>query len=143
MPLLADIRQAIATTLMDNIPGLVASPDIGALNQLPVALVVPSPTVTADYTGAFARGLDEWNLYIYVIVSRRDDPTAQQELDSYLAGFGANSIRQVLFNNPDVGLEDTQVSVLGVKGYGGHFKESNIAMSGAIIVCKVYTSGSA
>lgn len=144
MASLKQIRTAIATTLEQNIDGLLVSRTVRGVTQVPAAVVVPTPRpLTADFTGAFQRGMDTWFLDIYVLVGIGEEEASQDELDSYLTGAGENSIRQVLYRNAAVGLTDgTDVSVTGVSDYGGAFGAADIDHVGAILKVTARTSGS-
>jgi hypothetical protein len=137
MSSLGAIRTAITSAITTAIPTVYGAADVTSLSQLPAVFVEPA---TGDFVPAMGRGDDEWVFNLFVLVSRRDETSAQAELDSLITGAGSLSIRQALFGVTNI-LSDTQVVCMGMKGYGGHFKQSGVPMTGAILVLKAFTNG--
>jgi hypothetical protein len=137
------MREAIATTLEANIEGLITYDTLAGATQVPAAIVLPTPRpMTADFTGAFQRGMDTWFLDIFVLVGIGEYAVAQNSLDSYLTGAGPNSIRQVLYQNASCGLSDTDFLVTGVSDYGGRHDSVGVDHVGAVLKVTARTSGS-
>lgn len=107
--------------------------------RLPAVVVKP---VSGDFTGAFQRGLDTWEFDVYVLVARQEGPTQQELLDQFITGAGPNSIRQVVYQTPQLGREDiSDAMVKKMTGYGGTFQAAHIAHTGAILKVTVLTDG--
>jgi hypothetical protein len=97
---------------------------------------------TANFDGAMGRGMDTWRFDLFVLVQRGEFSVAQKQLDEYLSGSGDKSIRQVFFNNADLGLGDgTDANVDGVRDYGGKFETARMQHVGAIVRLTVRTPG--
>lgn len=140
MSSLEEIRDALADTIKKGVSTEVfAYPRVPDVIQLPALIVMPD---TADFTGAFQRGLDEWKLNVYVLVSRGADIDFHQKtLDGFLTGAGPDSIRQVLYNDGTLGDVVIDAMATGVEGYGGEFLSNKIPHSGAIVKVVVRTDG--
>lgn len=139
MSTLTQIRRALATTISDGVASEVFDyAHVADVQQLPAVVIIPEE---ADFSGAFQRGLDEWKIDVYVLVPRTETVNAQEELDEYITGSGPESIRQVIYNNPTLGLADTDAYVLGVKGYGGEFQSARVPHIGAVLKVCVRTDG--
>lgn len=136
------MREALAGAIAAGIDGLITYDTLAGVTQVPAAIVLPSPKQTADFTGAFQRGLDTWFFDVYVLVGIGEYASAQNHLDSYLTGSGANSIRQVLYLNPTCGLPDTDFFVSGITDYGGQHSAAAVEHIGACLKVTARTSGS-
>lgn len=140
MASLTAIRQAMADTIKDkttidiNVYNLVEE-----MGQTPCVIIEP---VTADFEGAMGRGLDEWDFNVYILTSRKVDSAYGQELlDQLVSGAGENSIRQILFENSDLGLVSTDAQAYALKGYGGSFDWAKVPHVGAVLKVMVRTDG--
>lgn len=134
MATLTQIRQAIAAIVQTNTPTefftYARMPDNPTT---PCMIVEPAD---ADFATVMQRGEDCWYLMIYILCARGDTESAQDELDEYIA-----LIKQVLYDAYDLGLDDTQAFVTGMRGYGGSFESNRIPMVGAVLTMKVTTDG--
>lgn len=140
MSSLDEIRAAIAATLSANLSNVMVyeySPDVF---QLPAIIVRPSVT-TANFEGAMQMGDDQWYFDIIAVVSRTQAQVAQKNLDAFLTGSGPQSIRQIIYDNENLGLDDSTAFVVGVRSYGGSFIAASVAHIGAIVRLVVHTSG--
>lgn len=143
MASLQEMREALAATIDANIEGLITYDTLAGVVQVPALVVLPTPRpMTADFTGAFGRGLDTWFLDVFVLVGIGEYAVAQNDLDSYLTGAGPNSIREVLYNNASCGLAETDFSVTGVSDYGGRHESARVDHVGAILKVTARTDGS-
>lgn len=134
---LAEIRDAIKTTIENNISGLRVYDTIPDVTNLPA--VVPFPK-SCDFNGAMGMGLDTWEIDLLVLVSPgADRRRAQETLDGYITGRESKSIRKVLFENSDLGLTDAFIHPTGVSGYGGSW-ETHVESVGAILHTTVRSS---
>lgn len=141
MPTLGEIRQAIDNTVQQNIPGLRGFNDVPAVTQVPAMVVMPARD-TADFSKTFGRGLDVWRFDLYILVAATESSVAQRALDQYVSGYGDRSLRQVFWNNPNIGLGDeTDVHCEGVREYGGKFQTARVDHVGAIVRVVVRTPG--
>lgn len=145
MASLTEIRAALKATLKDNIAGLNVYSEVSEVQQTPAAVAIPASQtaggMTCDFDGAFGRGLDTWHIDLYVLVSRTDAALAQKMLDQFVTGTGPKSIRRVIYENPDLGLDDgTDCHAAGVRAYGGHFETASIQQMGAVVRLIVRTS---
>lgn len=86
------LRQALAQSI-SNITGLRTSAFMPDQPSPPQAIVTPR---RVTYDSSMARGLDEYEMIVTVIVGRVEERTAQRTLDGYLSGAGTNSIKQRL-----------------------------------------------
>lgn len=143
MASLQQLREALASKIGENIDGLIVYDTLAGVTQVPAVIVLPTPRpMSADFTGAMGRGMDTWFLDVYVLVGIGEYAVAQNDLDSYLTGAGPNSIREVIFQNDDCGLEDTDFMVTGVSDYGGRHESARVDHIGAVLKVTARTSGS-
>jgi hypothetical protein len=139
MASISAVRAAIAHTIdVYSKMEIYCYPEIRDNGHLPCVMMEP---VTADFLMTNARGMDEWNLNLFVLTSRSvgtDD--AQDTLDELCTGSGPNSIRQIIYDHSDVGLNDgTNVTVAKLFGYGGSFEWAKTSHVGAILHLVVRT----
>ena len=136
---LQQVRDGIKTTLENNISGLRVYdvvPDY-ALN-FPVAIVLP---VNINFNIAMQRGTDQYTFDILVAVERGNSRTAQDKLDQYITGQGSSSLRQAIFNNRTLGLDNTDATITGVSNYAADVNLNGIDAIGANVSLEVYTKG--
>ena len=144
MATLQAIRDGIANVIKGQIPSLHVYDTVPDATNFPAVIVQPDPKKSADLQGAFARGMDTWHVLIYVLVPRGTDVRAAQEkLDRFITGGGDRSVREALWNRPDLGLAETDLNAVGVEAYGGSFDTANTPCLGAILRTEVRTSGRA
>ena len=139
MASLQEVRDGIKTTLGDNISGVRVYdgvPDY-AIN-FPVAIVLPT---SIQFNVAMQRGTDLYNFDILVAVQRAESRTAQDQLDQYITGAGSSSIRQTIFNNKTLGLDNTDATITSVSNYAADVNLNGIDAIGANISLEVYTKG--
>ena len=113
MSSLANIKQALA----DTIEAHVTSEEVNVFTYIPDLIQTPAVCIdvhASKFDGAMARGDDMWRFNLYIVVQRGDAENSQDELDSFLESAGPRSIREAIFNNPDLGLNDCQAFVSGV-----------------------------
>jgi len=139
MASLQEVRDGIKTTLSDNISGLRVYdvvPDYSI--NFPVAIVLPT---SIQFNVAMQRGTDLYNFDILVAVQRAESRTAQDQLDQYITGAGSSSIRQTIFNNKTLGLDNTDATITSVSNYAADVNLNGIDAIGANISLEVYTKG--
>jgi hypothetical protein len=141
MSSLAQIRTALVATITATLTELSGYDKVPESINTPAVVVLPK---TTDFGKAFGRGLDGYTFEALVIVSRADDVLAQTNLDPYVTGAGASSIRQVVWNAKDLGLSDgTEARVTGMTGYGDTFTFGNVDYFGARLTVEVISPGAA
>lgn len=140
MASLAQIRAALATTVEAAIADLQCYQNVPEQVNLPCVLVVPR---SADFVAAMGRGTDIYQFDLIVLVSRRDDDLAQFDLDEYVTGAGAKSVRQAIFQANTLGLTNTTALVSGWPRYGGEWNVGDVPHVGAALACQVATTGTA
>lgn len=139
MASLAAIRTALADTISASVTGIQGYPTVPAIANLPAFVVLPRST---DFQGAMGRGLDTYTFDVIVLVSRRDDALAQADLDPFINGFGASSIRQAIFNAKTLGI-GVDARVTGMADYGAQYEVGEIDNVGARLIVEVLTTGTA
>jgi hypothetical protein len=140
MATLVQMRDAIKKTIKDNLSGVHVYDTVPDIQEVPCVVVIPH---SADFHVAFARGSDTWEFDLAVMVSHVDVNAGQDQLDNFVSGSGPKSIREIFFNNDDLGLPDTTSTVKSMKGYGGNFDTAGNNYIGAVLRLSVTTSGTA
>lgn len=138
MSSLEQIRDALKSTIDGetavelNVYDLVE--DMGSL---PAVIIEPN---TCDFDGAMGRGMDVWDFNIYILVTRGASSSNGQELlDKLVSGAGPNSIRQILYENENLGLSDTTAHCYMMRAYGGSFDWARVEHVGAVLKVTVRT----
>ena len=139
MATLSEIRDGLKTTIgtIDGLRCYDTIPD-NAIN-FPVAIVLPGDI---EFDQAMERGTDLYKFTVLVAVQRADARTAQDKLDAFITGSGSSSVRQVIFNNRDLGLTNTDARVIGMSNYAADVNLNGIDGVGANLEIEVYTIGS-
>jgi hypothetical protein len=114
MASIAEIRDGIAQNL-STITGLRTTTTIPDNPQPPVAVIQPS---SINYDRAFARGLDEYNFVVTVIVGRASERQAQRALDLYCGGTGASSVKTAIESNRTLTGLIQDLRVTAMRNYG-------------------------
>lgn len=140
MATLAQIRTGFKTTIQAAVTGLTVYDTVPEVTNLPAVVVMPR---SADFQVAMGRGADEWLFDLIVLVSPRDHGLAQVELDGYVTGAGASSIRQAIWNARTLGLAGTDAHVFGMDRYGATWDVGEIPNVGAALQTRVHTTGTA
>jgi hypothetical protein len=130
---LTEIRDALKATIQQS--GLNVYETVPDVTNSPAAVILPD---TSSYTNAMAMGGDEYEFDVAVLVAAHNIRDAQRQLDQFVTGKGEKSIREYLFRNSNLGLDDVDCHVKGFKGYGGSFKTAMTNSVGAVLrVCVV------
>ena len=87
------------------------------------------------------RGTDQYTFDILVAVERGNSRTAQDKLDQYITGQGSSSLRQAIFNNRTLGLDNTDATITGVSNYAADVNLNGIDAIGVNVSLEVYTKG--
>lgn len=146
MASLAKLKRALADTIEKH----VTAEEVNVFDYIPDQIQTPAVCIDvhmSKFDGAFARGDDMWRFNVYIVVQRGDAENSQTELDSFLESAGPRSIREAIFNNPELGLDEdehgsVQAFVSGVHEYGGGYRDARIDVVGAILRVDVNTDGS-
>lgn len=140
--LLTDITEGLLTTIKSGLSTPVSTytlPDAVG-NNLPAIAVEP---VMSDFAVDFARGSDTWEFLVYVLVSVNHLPTAVKQLSQFVTGSGPDSVRQALWNHPDLGIGGTvpvQAVCHGMHAYAYKFPWYGTAHIGAALLVRVYVN---
>lgn len=140
MSSLANVKKALVETIENH----VTSEEVNVFSYIPDLIQTPAVCIdvhASKFDGAMARGDDMWRFNLYIVVQRGDAENSQDELDAFLESAGPRSIREAIFNNPDLGLNDCQAFVSGVHEYGGGYRDARIDVIGAILRVDVHTDG--
>jgi hypothetical protein len=113
---LATIRGLLKARLQTAIPGLNVEDLAPDAVTAPAAIITPAPGTFIDYeTSAVS---DDYRFTVTLLVDRRDERTAQLELDAYLARSGAQSIYAALSGQALAGSHFVEVmSAADYQGY--------------------------
>ena len=115
MATITGIRTGIKSALA-NISALVTYDFLPDNIEVPCALVAPIETI--EYDIAMSRGADKYEFPIYLYVSRVDAELSQDEVDTYLAPTGANSIKTAIETDTSLGGECQSVRVTDASEFG-------------------------
>lgn len=133
MSSLTEIRDALKKTISQT--GLHVYETVADVTNSPAAVIMPD---LSDFGNAMGMGGDTYHFDIPVLVAAHNIRDAQRQLDQLITGQGPKSIREYLFRNSNLGLDDVDCHVKGFKGYGGNFKSSMTNQIGAVLrVCVV------
>lgn len=139
MSSLAKLRKALADTIEDHVTQeLNYYQNVPDLIQAPAIIIEPH---MSKFDGAMMRGDDMWRFNVYLVVNRGDADASQELLDEMLEPAGPNSVREAIFLNPTLGLDDTQAFVSGMHEYGGGYRAARVDVYGAILRVDVHTDG--
>lgn len=146
MASLARLKQALADTIESH----VTSEELNVFTYIPDLIQTPAICIdvhTSKFDGAMARGDDMWRFNLYIVVQRSDAEESQSNLDDFLESTGPRSIREAIFNNPSLGVDEdqhgfVQAFVSGVHEYGGGYRDARIDVIGAVLRVDVHTDGS-
>lgn len=134
VPTLAEIREAIVATAQAGIQAEVFEynnvPDV---TQLPAVVVRP---LSCKYVVDMGKNAT-YEFQLYVLTSRRDTDTAQDDLDGFVSHYGTNSIPRAINDNDDLGIDGVSALCYAMDGYGGQYSSAQIQHVGAILKIRV------
>jgi hypothetical protein len=108
------LRTGLATNLA-TIAGLRTAATVPDQINPPIAVVMPT-SITYDL--AFARnGGDDYEFSVMVIVGRVDERMAQNKLDKFCSGTGAQSIKAAIESNSTLGGQAFDCRVTSLRSY--------------------------
>lgn len=111
---ISDVRAGLKTRL-DTITGLNAYALVPMTPNVPAAIVEPRGI---DFDASTARGSDMAQFDVVVLVAESITELAQTQLDLYLAGSGAQSVKAAIEAEPTLGGAADWTRVTGVSAYG-------------------------
>jgi hypothetical protein len=120
----SQVRDGLKTRLQ-TITGLRVY-DLIPETPTPPCAVVGQLDFTFDIDNA--RGLDQANVDIYVIVQRFSDRAGQDKLDAYLAGSGSSSIKTAIEGDRTLGGTVNTLRVTGAES-GTYESQGNLFLS--------------
>lgn len=110
---ISGMRTGIANNLA-AISGLRTAATVPTDPKPPVAVVMPNQI---NYDTAFARGLDQYEFIVLVIVGKVDDRTAQNALDGYCDPSGAGSVKTAIERDKTLGGNAQTLRVTNMRNY--------------------------
>lgn len=113
MPTFTQLRTGLATNLA-TISGLRTANLIPDQVNPPIAIITPE---TITYDTSFARGLDEYNFTILVVVHRVAERSAQSSLDAFCNPTGSTSIKTAIESDRSLGGMAQTLRVTGLRTY--------------------------
>jgi len=128
------LRTGIATNLA-TVPGLRTTATVPDQINPPIAVVMPT---SIEYDLAFARhGGDEYEFSVMVIVGRVDERSAQNKLDEYCSGSGAQSIKTAIERDKTLGGQAFDCRVTSLRNYN-QVSIADVTYLAAEFVVQVY-----
>jgi hypothetical protein len=136
MASISELRAGLATNLA-TISGLRTAATVPDQINPPIAVVMPA-SITYDL--AFARsGGDEYEFTVMVIVGRVDERMAQNKLDAYCSGSGAQSIKTAIESNRTLGGKAFDCRVTSLRNYN-QVTVGDVTYLAAEFVVQVYSA---
>jgi hypothetical protein len=114
MASITDLRAGLATRL-GTISGLRTTTETPDTISPPVAII---NVANVNYDRTFARGLDEYNFVITVIVGRVGERSAQRLLDSYVSPVAPSSVKLAIELDRTLGGKCDTLRVTDMRNYG-------------------------
>jgi hypothetical protein len=114
MASITDLRAGLATRL-GTISGLRTTTETPDTISPPVAII---NVANVNYDRTFARGLDEYNFVITVIVGRVGERSAQRLLDSYVSPVAPSSVKLAVELDRTLGGKCDTLRVTDMRNYG-------------------------
>jgi hypothetical protein len=114
MASITDLRAGLATRL-GTITGLRTTTETPDTISPPVAII---NVANVNYDRTFARGLDEYNFVITVIVGRVGERSAQRLLDSYVSPVAPSSVKLAIELDRTLGGKCDTLRVTDMRNYG-------------------------
>ena len=113
MPTFSELRTGLATNLATIAKLRTANLIPDQINP-PIAIITPE---TITYDTAFARGLDEYNFTVLVIVHRVAERSAQSSLDAFCNPTGSTSIKTAIESDRSLGGKAQTLRVTDLRTY--------------------------
>jgi hypothetical protein len=123
-----------------NYPAVVCEPVQPAISY---AGTFAAHQATSEFGSSFGGGTDMWHIGCFVLVPADGNSKSQQNLlNQFLTGHGPNSIRSILYDHGDIGLQDTTAVAIGVSKYGATWEWGAVRCTGAMVTVRVITDAS-
>jgi len=119
---IASIRAGLASNL-SAIDGLQVSAYALSNPTAPCVEIVPA---SVDYDQALQRGMDTIRMTVRVFVGMAQDIGAQKQLDLYLEGAGATSVKAAVEANSTLGGACSDLRVVNTTGYRVYGADSRL-----------------
>lgn len=134
VPTLAEVRQALVSTVVDGVAiELFEYHNVPDVAQLPAIVARP---LSAKYVVNMGQDAT-YEFLLYVLTSRRDTDTAQDDLDALVSHYGPNSIPRAINGSDELGIEGVSALCYAMEGYGGQYQTAQIPHIGAILKVRV------
>ncbi|MEV2240580.1 hypothetical protein [Micromonospora sp. NPDC049891] len=133
---------AIRSALAESVASV--TPELNTYGYVPDSVAVPCfyvGGVEIDYDVTMGRGSDELSVTCVVLVSANSDASGQEQLDAYLNGSGASSLKAAIEADETLGGECFTLAVSRAQGYGFH-KVGTTDYLGAELVVNITGDGS-
>ncbi len=114
MASITDLRAGLATRL-GTISGLRTTTETPDTISPPISII---NLANVNYDKTFARGLDEYNFVITVIVGRVGERSAQRLLDSYVSPVSPSSVKLAIELDKTLGGKCDTLRVTDMRNYG-------------------------
>lgn len=114
---LANVRAALAETLAQQ--GLQVYPQLRATVNGPAAVVTLNPKTSGNFSNTFGLDGATWYFNVLLLVGESDLANASDILDGYITQRGPQSLREFIYVNHTLGLDDVDAFVEGVSNVGG------------------------
>lgn len=126
-----EIRAALKSTIGQS--GLQVYDTVADVVVSPACVIEPAQKNTIVFSSAMRMGGDVYNFDLMILVAATDMRNAQQVLDQFITGQGPKSIREFIFRNCNLGLDDVDAMADSVQGYNGSPEVAGTKMIGAIM----------
>lgn len=142
MASLAAIRDAAKDVLAEAVPKLRGYAAGEHIAELPAVVIAPE---RVEFAVAMGRGADTWTLQLLVLVATGD--LAHAQLNDFVSGAGAQSIRQAIWTHRNLGLTDddgqpdADAHIARMTAYDIAYSACDIDHVGAALQLVVHTSG--
>jgi hypothetical protein len=135
----SQIRERLVALLAPTGLTVVDYPPESSPSVLPALVIGEGTAQLAE--GDSALGNDRWEYPLVVLVSSGDYQTALLLLDSYLTRRGDKSVRQIIADNPTLGLLDgTTAHFARIEEHGPREQADGQRTAGAVLVLIVRTA---
>jgi len=109
----------IRTQIGNNLANITS---LSVYNYVPDSVEPPTAVVgvmdRVEYDATMQRGVDKYEIPVYLYISRVDAQDSQNTLDSYLISSGSNSVKAQIESDVTLSGEAQSVRVLSASNYG-------------------------
>jgi hypothetical protein len=122
------MRDVLKETIRASIPDVMVYDTVPEVSHLPAVVIEPLNATSSS----FRNGLDTWIFDFSIMVARQETSVSQNTLDDLLDGPG--SVPKILYS---ASLDDLDVYVQNMHGYGGSHPANGLPHIGAVLRVKV------